>query len=500
MRQDNLSVAKPKLVQEWHSTKNGTLNPEDVTPSSGKKVWWQCVKGHEWEAVVNNRSRGSGCPYCAGKKSAKETCLAVVKPKLAREWHPTKNGSLTPEDVTPGSGRKTWWQCRRGHEWKAVVASRSKGSGCPYCSNKKVCKDNCLAAVDPKLAREWHHAKNGGLIPEDVTSGSETKVWWLCSKGHEWQSSVKVRVKGCGCPYCANKKVCKDNCLAAVNPKLAREWHPTKNGTLTPEDVVPGTSKKVWWRCKKGHEWEAIPKHRSNGSGCPYCCGGNKKVCKDNCLAIVNPNLAREWHFIKNGTLTPEDVTPSSGKKVWWRCKKGHEWKVSPNGRSTGQECPYCSNRKACDDNCLATVNPKLASEWHPTKNGTMTPEYVTAGSAKKAWWQCKRGHEWKVSVGNRSKGCGCPYCYYQISSVELRIYTELEYIFEDIEQKKKIGGKECDMYIPSIEAGIEYDGEHWHRDKSRKDLEKNLFFKKRGVALIRIRELPLPKISPQDI
>jgi hypothetical protein len=59
--------------------------------------------------------------------------------------------------------------------------------------------------------------------------------------------------------------------LSKQNPKLAEEWHPEKNGNLTPDDVIPLWAKKVWWKCKKGHEWQAVIVSRKNGTGCPHC-------------------------------------------------------------------------------------------------------------------------------------------------------------------------------------------------------------------------------------
>ena len=47
--------------------------------------------------------------------------LHTINPQLATEWHPTKNSKLTPDKVTPGSGKKVWWQCKKGHEWEAAI-------------------------------------------------------------------------------------------------------------------------------------------------------------------------------------------------------------------------------------------------------------------------------------------------------------------------------------------------------------------------------------------
>lgn len=64
----------PKLVAEWHPTKNELFTPNDVTHGSRKKVWWMCTMcGSEWQARIDGRSAGRGCPYCRYKRSA--TCL-----------------------------------------------------------------------------------------------------------------------------------------------------------------------------------------------------------------------------------------------------------------------------------------------------------------------------------------------------------------------------------------------------------------------------------------
>lgn len=126
-----------QLLSEWHPNKNGTLTPNDVTSKSGKKVWWQCKNGHEWEATVINRTNhNSGCLYCSGRLViVGQNDLATTHPEIAAEWHPALNGKLKPTDISSAARQKVWWQCSKGHEWEAVVYSR-KQSGCPYCSGE----------------------------------------------------------------------------------------------------------------------------------------------------------------------------------------------------------------------------------------------------------------------------------------------------------------------------------------------------------------------------
>lgn len=173
---------KQELCDEWHPTKNQDKKPEHFKPFSNIKVWWRCKKGHEWQARINERSRGSVCPYCCGRLPSPEYCLLSIRPDIASQWHPSLNDVLTAKDVTPNSSKKVWWICIHGHEWLSTVSHRTSGRNCPYCSNKKVGKNNNLGVINPELAEEWHPYKNGELTPFDVTPGSNKKVWWRCKK------------------------------------------------------------------------------------------------------------------------------------------------------------------------------------------------------------------------------------------------------------------------------------------------------------------------------
>ncbi|QWI77934.1 zinc-ribbon domain-containing protein (plasmid) [Bacillus mycoides] len=408
---NSLAIRNPELAKQWHETKNGKLTPFHVTFGSNKKAWWKCEKEHEWEASTWNRHKGRGCPYCANKKVCIDNCLATLNPEIARQWHPTKNGTLTPYDVVVGSYKKVWWMCEEGHEWETKVYRRAKhGSSCLYCCGQKTLFEKSIVVTHPNLLKEWHPFKNTSVDPSTISFGSDKKIWWMCKQGHEWETRLYDRTKnGSGCPYCSGRNATIDNCLAKVYPEISKEWHPIKNGLLTPNDVTPKSGRRVWWKCEKGHEWESAIYSRTTGVGCPYC--ANKRVCIDNCLATLNPEIAKQWHPTKNGILTPYDVVVGSYTKVWWICEKGHEWETNVHNRTKGSGCPYCTNRKICIDNCLATLNSELAKEWHPTKNGTLTPYDVTRSSSKRVWWKCNEGHEWETSVNNRAYGSGCLYC-----------------------------------------------------------------------------------------
>ncbi|MBR4071634.1 MAG: hypothetical protein IKK26_03675 [Clostridia bacterium] len=546
MAEKKYVIDNAELMAEWDWEKNNELNfdPKTLTFGSGQKVWWKCQKGHEWQAPIYSRTNGRGCPYCSGRFAVSgENDLQTVNPVLAEEWNYDKNSGLTPRDILPNSNKKVWWKCSKGHEWQATINHRNNGRGCPICSGNAVLKgENDLQTIIPTLAKEWNYEKNGNLNPENFTASSGEKVWWKCSKGHEWQATINHRNNGRGCPICNSErntslpeyaimyylkkhglevthlyreqgyeldiyipskkiaieydgylwhknktekdlqknKLCqkdgiilyrireglpslndssidymvqrkqkdfpkileevlskiigtgididldrdsiaienlreyteKQSSLLFSNPNLVKEWNYERNGNLKPEHFTKNSGKKVWWKCSNGHEWQATIDHRNKGRGCPYCL--SRKVLKGyNDLETVNPFLAKEWHYEKNNGLTPIDVMPNSNKKVWWKCSKGHEWQARIIGRNRGSGCPFCSGRYSIvGENDLQTVNPLLADEWHYEKNDGLTPIEVLPNSNKKVWWKCSEGHEWQARIADRNKGRGCPKCH----------------------------------------------------------------------------------------
>ena len=369
---------RPELLKQWDTERNFPLQPECISASTSRKVWWKDDLGHSWyQSIYSRTALKCGCPVCAGRKILSGfNDLATTHPLLAAQWHPSLNGGLSPQQVSAGSGRKVWWICEKGHEWQALIASRVRGCGCPICSNRIVLPGfNDLATTHPELAAEWHPSKNGDLTPQEISYGYDKKVWWRCGYGHEWQAAPKTRVRmKAGCPVCANYAVQRGyNDLKTLFPHVAAEWHPTKNGALTPEQVVAGNSRTVWWRCPLGHEWRAKISDRTRGTtGCPYCTG--KKVLKGfNDLASQDPDIAKQWHPTLNGALTPEMVTTGSNRRVWWICSEGHVWRTSIWNRT------YVNKRTGCPV-CAGKINRRNASYYQSLAQGTMGESEIKTG------------------------------------------------------------------------------------------------------------------------
>jgi len=273
---NDLQTVNPGLASEWDSLKNA-CTPDSAAANSAHKAWWRCTNGHSWQATIRNRNYGNGCPYCANRYTLKGfNDLLSVDSELCKEWDYEKNAPLLPDEVTLNTSKSVWWRCTKEHSWKATVAHRRKGSGCPVCAGKAVIAgDNDLKTLRPDIADEWDYDKNGDLLPDHVTVQSTPKVWWRCKRGHSYMSRVYNRSNGNGCPYCAgNLPIVGENDLATLYPELLAEWDFEKNGSKKPQDYTCGSNKKAGWKCSRGHRWKAsIVSRTVYGCKCPYCKG-----------------------------------------------------------------------------------------------------------------------------------------------------------------------------------------------------------------------------------
>ena len=559
---NDLTTVNPKLASEWNYDKNDNLTPYDVLAKSNKKVWWLGKCGHEWQATIYERANGTNCPYCSNEKLLTGfNDLETRNPELLKDWDYEENGNLKPCDIIYSTNRKVFWKCSEcGNKWSANVYTRTKGTGCPKCGIVKRTKSSYAKLLEtkgsfadnyPEIALEWNYEKNGDLKPCDVAPHSGLNVWWKCSFGHEWKTKILARSNGHGCPYCARQKThIKRKRNNTISNKLAKEFHPHKNGDIKPSDVYAESEQNIWWIGKCGHEWEDTPYHRKHcRAGCPYCT--NRKVLLGfNDVATKNPNLVKELDFDKNGEQTPYNTAFTNRNKVWWICSFGHSYQsiVAERCGIRHAGCPVCTKEiktsfpeqalyyyikkyyndainedrnaigmeldiyipsiktaieydgiawhnsdagvdrelrknKLCKDNnihlirirenglelyddcycitrentsrandisdiikdvllhidnnldldididrdstqiynsyisthkekSLSKIYPDIAEEWHPTKNGTLTPDMVTPSSTKKVWWICKLGHEYQTQVSYKTDGVfRCPIC-----------------------------------------------------------------------------------------
>ena len=327
------------------------------------------------------------------------------------------------------SRSKIIFKDNKGYFYNVVFSSLKIGN-----IPDKFHKSNPYTIQNIKLWCELNN-KSFKLVSKEY-NGNDKILKWECLKeecGEEFEAKWRDIFDNCGCSYCRGFKVGLSNCLVTKNPELAKEWHPTKNGDLTPYDITCGNNKEVWWQCSNNpkHEWHTSVNNRSNkNTGCPYCFGNLPS--EDYNLLIINPELCKEWDYDKNDKI-PEEYCPNAIEYVYWKCKNNnnHKWKASiaiRNSNNTG--CPYCSGKLPSEDYNLLVVNPKLCIEWDYDKNKNKPEEYCPY-SNDHVWWICKEcGYSWFTSIAHRTdkvNGTGCPEC--NISKGERRIINYLNNI-----------------------------------------------------------------------
>lgn len=484
---ESLAEMLPEVAAEWHPTLNGDLTPYDVGISSNKRVWWLCRScGNEWQIQVSNRRHGAACKKCASKAMTipkPGNSLAERCPSVAAEWHPTLNGDVTPSDVAFSKKEKAWWICAQCRNvWEASIGNRARGAGCPPCGRRAAAKamrgrklprgstqpatperkstsnsvprpGASFADRFPEVAAEWHPSRNGELTPDTVGYSSNRRAWWLCPTcGNEWEAVIQSRGNGSGCPKCGRRraglalaKPKPGGSLAEVLPVLAAEWHTKRNGPLTPDQVAARSRRKVWWQCSTcGNEWEAGIYSRASGHGCRACADRQRGIAfsaakPGQSLAERDPELAAQWHPLRNGPLCASDVTANSGQTVWWVCDRRHEWRAMINNRRKARGCPKCTL-------------------W-----GTSVEE---------------------IRLRHELLAAGVPIDPNQ-----------------EVVQKKSRRALKCDMLCSAWNVVIEFDGNRFHRlpVNVEKDRRKTQLLTQQGWTVIRVRE-DLPAIGEHDV
>ena len=281
---------------------------------------------------------------------------------------------------------------------------------------------------------------------------------------------------------------------------------------VTPENLGACSKRRVWWRCQNGHAYQVSVYSRVRSKGCKVCAHPahiemSRRTKLENSVSFghAHPELIPQWNRERN-TLDADEVSEKSHKLIWWRCSEGHEWQSTPQRRARGDGCPTCSRassgartrewRLKKSGSSLAAAHPELLAEWDFERN-TLDPHLLPPRSNARAHWVCKLGHRWEATVDNRSGNrSACPQCVPKSSRLELFLLAELRSIFSSVAWRKKIAGRECDIYIPELRLGIEVDGGYWHDRKAPSDDAKTKALTQAGVVLFRIRDATLPPVN----
>ena len=386
-------------------------------------------------------------------------------------------------------------------------------------------KRGSRATENPEAAKCFDLKLNAPLTPKDVTPNSKETYYWTCSNCAKTFKAKAYNMVGGRtiCAHCGKSlahegreyrrgfTIAKEGeSLADKFPELIAEW--SDNNEVGPERVTPSSGRIALWVCPEGHEYRMKVANKTQlHQGCPYC-SGRHAIKGETDMATLHPELLDEWDYERN-TVSPDTISCGSHYRAHWICRDcGHTWEAEVKSRTIGCGCPRCKAVNVGEINSrpkpggmyLADEFPEIALEWDYTKNGDHTPSTVASRSGKSFWWICPDcGHSYSMTVGNRTaQNQGCPECarMRRVSFPEKALFFYLSKCFPDAEENKRnafegIGSFEIDIWIPSIQTGVEYDGQVWHRNVER-DLRKDEACHEAGVRLIRVREPGCPPLT----
>jgi very-short-patch-repair endonuclease len=298
--------------------------------------------------------------------------------------------------------------------------------------------------ADNPYAVRWHPTKNGLLLPEDFTCGSEKMCTFLCDVcHHEYTVTIAAATKNGGCYYCSSRKRCSPetirNCRFCWETSFAFHekasyWNYELN-SCTPEEVSISSTGKYHFTCNKcNHVFEKkLSAVVHANSWCPYCynrrrCPPDKirscKECFSKCFAS-HPR-AMFWNYEKNDKK-PEEVALHISTQFWFTCTCGHDFKTTLHDDTW---CPYCANSRKCPSSIIESCSMCYAktfaaheksTRWHPIKNGNVLPKDVSVGNTNKFWFICPEcEHDYECRLSEVVRSPTCPFCAnYQRCSVD---------------------------------------------------------------------------------
>lgn len=398
----------PGLLAQVHPDEPSVATAGALAAGSPKRLRWICEHDHSWVTQVRARVAGSGCPICGNKQvMAGVNDLATTHPNLAAEWDRDRNDH-SPQTVLAGTPRKAWWVASCGHAWHASIRARAAGSGCPFCTGKRVDQTNSVLSVWSQAAQWWH--PDNPDSPAEVHRGTAKARLFRCPEGHEFSDRVdKIAARERKCPTCDPWRLRPGvNDLATLRPDLASQW---ADAATDPAHTALHDPTPRPWNCPTGHGvFTVSARARINGASCPTCSGRTVEPGVTD-LATLRPALLEEWDSAVNDQtgIDPATIGVSSSLRAAWVCSTGHRWTARVVERADRHQtgCPVCSGRRPAPGlTDLGTTHPALAASWHPTRNAPLTPGDVKATSGRRVWWYSAAcGHEWQRQIRHRTSG-----------------------------------------------------------------------------------------------
>ena len=328
------------MSQEWHPTKNGILTPKKVTRGSGKKVWWLCPMGHEYQATLlaRNGGFGVGCPKCYSRRQtsfAEQAVYHYIKkifPDAINGFKASFLGKMELDIYIPSIRWAVEYDGMAWHNEKTKEREIRK---------YKACKENGIKLYrlkEDEIEKQYDGTYDSAMHTEDMWTSeklNQTIYSLLLELCHgPFMINFPIDVEKDRFSIMENMKVKLDESIAVKYPLLVKEWDYEKNGTLKPENVSHGMQTKVWWKCSScGISFQANISSRCSGTGCPKCARNRNikaRMKKVACISLKTNKIIKIYDSI---TEASKSLNMKSVSNITSVCKGnrpnagGYFWK-----------------------------------------------------------------------------------------------------------------------------------------------------------------------------
>jgi len=442
----------------------GKLSIDDMTPlaskrggvclskkyeSAHKKLWWECNKGHEFQASQSNVKSGKWCPFCAGNKTK---TLGDAK-NFAR-----LQGGKCLSRIYKTARTKMLWECAKGHRWRAIYDSVRRGHWCGKCAG--------VGKITLAEVRGLAGDRSGQFLSKNCKSSRRLRCLWRCSEGHEFEATWSDVKSGRWCPQCSQgigERLCREafeQLFEVPFPKGRPEWLLNSRGNQMELD---GYSEKLGLAFEhQGEQHFRRVRFFHNKIGCSLrqrkaddreklrLCNkhGVILIKVPQLLELLSLNDLKGYIALEGrslGVQFPEnfknkeiDFRPAyassrcsiflrkikniieghKGKllsnfylnyhtKIEVECEAKHRWKVVPSSLFKGHWCAKCAWKQLGLQNRHTLEEVDLFAK----RLGGRCLSSAYTDLKRKLLWECALNHRWKDNFGVIKKGKWCPQC-----------------------------------------------------------------------------------------
>ena len=346
---NDLTTTHPKIAKEWHPEKNCSLQPTMVTYGSGKKVWWLCPEGHEYQATVLHRTSGTNCPIC---NSGRQTSFAeqaiffyikkIYSDAVSRYTAPFL-GRMELDIFIPSIKLAIEYDGEAWHKTEKRSREIRKYSICQKNGIRLIrlmevapengilmTADESLSIEDGPMYEKKYLEKVIHMLIDKLAP--ESNLW---TRGKAiFHSRLSIDLERDEPEIRKYMTLVQNSSLEDQYPELAGEWHPSKNGTLTPNKVKCGSDIKVWWTCPNcGNNYQTSVSHRVAGTGCPQCGKARQIAKRSKAVQMIDPQTREVIRTFPSISEASRQMKISSGN-ITAVCKDngrtqagGYDWK-----------------------------------------------------------------------------------------------------------------------------------------------------------------------------